>query len=725
MVSQMNTRRSILPAAVLALAMASIAAAQEFPFSMQYTQGPITTTLPNDSVLTMAAQLGQAQTIQIRATYRGEGTATISQQPSISGSSAFSVTMTQSLPLTLTTGQTLFFSIRFSPLSPAADTARLAVGFAEVPTTTITPITLNLQGVTAAVVPSYVSPDDNNTIPLTPGATIPFPETVVGQSQPVTLRFTNIGSIGGLVTRVSVTGAAFRLQDTPLFPVGLGTNESVQMKIAFRPAALGPATGSLTFETSGAEPVTVSLSGAGIAPQLTYEFGTTAVTPGGTFAVPNADIGQTSTTVVRVTNTGNAPATVSNVSVVGAGFQLATPIVLPRTLASNTSLSFNLDFTPTRSGAHTATLVIDSEVFNVTGNGQGSALTLSYAVGGTTLTLSAANPSVIFSPVRVSESSQLVLDVKNTGTTAATLQNIGIGSTNSPYSILNPPALPAVIAPNASLKVNLKFEPVAVGFSNGTLILDNITVPLTGSGTPPPALPAYTISGPSGTTAPLTQPTVGLKLAAPYPVALVGTLTLAPGAGNLPSDPAVQFATGGRTISFRIPANTTDAIFGTQGTQLGLQTGTVAGTVILTPSFATLAGNVDLTPASPTSLQFTVGAAAPTLLSVQVLSPGANGFILQVTGFSTTRTLTSLNIQFTTAPGFNMPTSQFTIDMKAIAATWFQSTSSLTFGGQFRVSIPFTFQVPPGVSVLSGITAVSTTAANESGTSAALGTRLQ
>jgi hypothetical protein len=728
MVSHMNTfsiRRSIFSIAMLALAMASSAAAQQFPFSLQYTQGPITNTLPNNSVLTMAAPLGQAQTLQIRATYQGDGTATISQQPAITGSSAFTVTTNQTLPLTLARGEILFFTLRFSPLTPSADTARLTIGFAETPTTTITPITLSLQGVTAAIVPSYVTPEDNNIVPLTPGATIPFPATLVGQSTPIALKFTNIGSFTGQVTSVSVTGAAFRLQDAPLFPASLSAGESLQVRVVYRPTALGPATGTVTFQTSGADPVTVSLQGTGVAPLLTYQFGSTALTPGETFTVPSVDVGQTSSTVVRIANTGNAPATISEIAANGAGFSVSNASVLPKILAPGASITFNLNFAPTRTGAHTATLQVNSEIFNLTGSGLGTVLTLSYIVGGTTVTLGPSNNAVIFSPVRISESAQIVLDVKNNGTTPATLQNIGIGSTNSPFSILNPPALPAVILPNASLKLTLKFEPVAIGFANGTLILDNITVPLTGSGSAPPALPAYTLSGPSGSTAPLTQPSVGLKLAAPYPAALVGTLTLAPASGNLPADPSVQFATGGRTVSFRIPANATDAIFGAQGTQVGLQTGTVAGAITITPSFATQAGNVDLTPVPPVSSQFTVSAAAPTLLSIQVVNPSASGFTVQVTGFSTTRTLTALNVQFTTASGFEMPTSKFTIDLKSIAAAWFQNASSLTFGGQFRVSIPFSFQLPAGQSVLSGITSVAVTAANETGTSSALTARAQ
>ena len=64
--------------------------------------------------------------------------------------------------------------------------------------------------------------------------------------------------------------------------------------------------------------------------------------------------------------------------------------------------------------------------------------------------------------------------------------------------------------------------------------------------------------------------------------------------GNFGTDPAVQFSTGSaagnRTVDFVIPAGSTSANFAGQGSQILLQTGTVAETVTLTPSFATTAG---------------------------------------------------------------------------------------------------------------------------------------
>jgi hypothetical protein len=721
-------RKRLFPAVLIGLALAGSAAAQ-IPFQLQYTQGATISVVPNDSVLTLAAPLGQSQTLLMRATYSGTGSVTVTQAPFLSGAGSFSAAINQSLPLTLQTGQSFQFSVRFAPSTPAVDTARLTIAFAETPASTVSPITLSLQGVTSAIVVSYVLPADNNVVPLQGGDSIPFAETLVGGSSSAALNLTNIGASLGQITRVSLSGSAFRLQGLPLFPATVLGGQNLQIQILYRPTATGPSTGTVTVEIAGANPVTIGLQGNAVAPSLTYQVGNppVAVAAGGTITLPGADLGQSTTSLVRITNTGSGAATISTLSAIGTGFLITSAPTLPQTLAPNTSLIFTVSFAPARTGLHTGTLAVNSDVFNLSGNGTGAALSFSYVSGGTTVTLGTGNNSIIFSPVRITESAQVGLDIKNTGAVPVILQNIGIGQTNTPYSIATPLALPVTIAANGTLRVNVKFEPTTVGFASATLVVDNTILNLNGSGTQPPALPAYTFSGPSGTVAPLAQPTVGLKLAAPYPVALTGVLTLDVATGNLPADPAVQFATGGRTVAFRIPANTTDAVFGAQGTLVGLQSGTAAGTIKLTPSFATLAGNVDLTPAAPAVSQFTVSAAAPTVLSVQVVNVTNTGLTVQVTGFSTSRTLTAANIQFTTASGYKMATSQFALDLKAIAAAWFQSTGSLPFGGQFRISIPFNFQFPltTGQTVLTGISAVSVTVANETGSSTALQARTQ
>ncbi len=185
------------------------------------------------------------------------------------------------------------------------------------------------------------------------------------------------------------------------------------------------------------------------------------------------------------------------------------------------------------------------------------------------------------------------------------------------------------------------------------------------------------------------------------------------------TDSSVQFSSGDRTVDFVIPANSTSADFAGQGSQLLLQTGTVAETVTLTPTFAT-AGGVDVTPSPATTSQFTVASAAPVLLSIQISNATASSFTMQVTGYSTTRSLSSMSVTFNPATGFKLGTSQFSIDLSQVSTLWFQGTSSQSFGGQFQISVPFALTGPTpkvGTTLLSAIASVTATVNNSVGTS--------
>jgi len=152
----------------------------------------------------------------------------------------------------------------------------------------------------------------------------------------------------------------------------------------------------------------------------------------------------------------------------------------------------------------------------------------------------------------------------------------------------------------------------------------------------------------------------------------------------------------------------------------------VASTILLTPSFATASG-VDLTPSNPTTLQFTVPSEAPVLIGATVASSGTNSVVLNFTGYSTTRKLTTLNVQFTAAAGFSLAASQVTVDLSQAAAVWFESGASQGFGGQFTVSVPFTFSgtPPTGTTLVQTIASVSATVSNDVGTSNAVTSPIQ
>ncbi|MEP7365579.1 MAG: putative Ig domain-containing protein, partial [Acidobacteriota bacterium] len=226
-----------------------------------------------------------------------------------------------------------------------------------------------------------------------------------------------------------------------------------------------------------------------------------------------------------------------------------------------------------------------------------------------------------------------------------------------------------------------------------------------------PALPAYTISGPADTIDPAAQQRIGLDLASPYPSALSGTvvITFTTDTVNAPAspsdDPALQFANGSRTIRFTIPAGSTAAEF--EGTP-AFQSGTLAGTIILTSSFATGSTQV---PSATAPRNIRILRAAPSVRSATITRT-ASGFDVTVTGFSTPREVTQALFRFTASSGANLQTSELTLPLTTPAAVWFSSDASRAFGGQFTYRQSFTLS---GES--NAIASLSVTLSNSTGAS--------
>lgn len=716
---------------------AGLASAQTSPFRLTLGQQGNAIVIPNGSTLSFSGPVGQTDTGQITATYLGFGQVTINQLPQVVGSTAFTANSSARLPVTLNNGGVITFEIQFRPASTSQNNAQLTLPYVETlpggpptftPTTVNGSINLALVGTSSSLVLSYILQADQNVVPLSGGGFIVFPATRIGTTSQATFNITNRGSGPGQINAISFTGSAFRIFGLPLFPATVAPGQTLQIVVQYTPTAVGSDTGQLQVTTDSV--LTVGLQGTGISTTPTFVYraiqGTSSSTvePGGTISLfPDTNIGETSSVVIEVKNTGSGPGTINSLSLTGAGFQLSDTPVFPQTLAVNSTLTFTVTFAPTRPGNISGRLAIGSDTFNLLARGLGSNLTFSYAAGDSKILLT--NNTAVFSPTAIGSSAQLDLVVSNTGTLPARIANIGIGETNSPFSLSAVPALPLVVNPNEEIRFTVGYTPVTTGFSGGTVRLDTAVVNLIGSGTAPPPLPSYTFQGPTGNVDAQSQPTVRLALSSAYPIAVAGTLTISI-SGDLAADPAVQFSTGGRTVAFVIPANTTNAVFPGQAPQIRLQTGTVASAIVLTPSFSTQAGGLNLTPTSPGVLQFNVAPVAPALIANRITNSTADGFTLVVSGYSTTRSLTALDVRFTPAAGFNVPQTQFTVDLRPASTFWFQSANSQTFGGQFAVAVPFRIQgtVAVGQTALQSITALSVTVSNERGTSNSLNSLL-
>jgi len=224
-----------------------------------------------------------------------------------------------------------------------------------------------------------------------------------------------------------------------------------------------------------------------------------------------------------------------------------------------------------------------------------------------------------------------------------------------------------------------------------------------------PTLPAVTITGLPDSATPATQPSLGVGLSSAYTLDLTGqaTMTFAPDSGA--DDPTVQFTSGGRNAAFQIPAGATQAVFGSSA--LGLQTGTVAGTITVT--LRIIAAGADVTPTPAPTKVLRIPGAAPVIVSAKLVS-NSTGFDLVVTGYSTTREVTGAAVHLVPASGEKLMDSDFTIALTSAFTAWYQSAASAQYGSQFTLDIPFTVQ-----NASTTIGSLTVTLTNSQGTSAA------
>jgi hypothetical protein len=219
-----------------------------------------------------------------------------------------------------------------------------------------------------------------------------------------------------------------------------------------------------------------------------------------------------------------------------------------------------------------------------------------------------------------------------------------------------------------------------------------------------PAPPSLTISGLTAASGAAQQFPLQITLGSAYAAAMQGQLILSFQPNSGPGDSTIQFSTGGSTVSFSIPLGSTTATFlGANGkpvTQLQIQTGTAAGTIVVSLSNLT-AGGVDITPTPAPSIATQIASAAPVITNTLVVrnADSTTGcqqgqICIEVTGYATARQVTQATFTFTAAAGQTLQSaaSSITVDVSSLFSSWFASS---TMGSQFVFVQPFTVSGDP------------------------------
>jgi hypothetical protein len=216
----------------------------------------------------------------------------------------------------------------------------------------------------------------------------------------------------------------------------------------------------------------------------------------------------------------------------------------------------------------------------------------------------------------------------------------------------------------------------------------------------PAPVPAFTFF--PSVLAPGQQAILAVTIPSPFPHDITGSVSLAFASNAVVplDDPAVQFATGGRSVSFTIPANATQARFGsaTSVGPVGFQAGTVAGSLSFSGTYA--AGTVQgAIPDAGKSVPL-----QPPVIRELTRDGGGVSILL----YSTTREVTELSMTFNTSPQVRLSCggtprcsvsgNTVVFNIEALFAAWFQNDTM--HGGLGLLRVPFAIQGEIGGSVV-------------------------
>ena len=368
----------------------------------------------------------------------------------------------------------------------------------------------------------------------------------------------------------------------------------------------------------------------------------------------------------KVRNTGDTTTSISGVSDPGAPFTI-TPTGAAQ-LPPNAELTFTVTYKPTAVGSSNAGFMISSNAQNKT---------VALSGQGVTPTLDVNTLSMDFGSAKVGQSAQdQFLIITNNGTANVTLTNItGIAP---PFSIVNQPAIPSVVAPGQSISLTVRFTPVQSGDFTGqiNLITDNPTinktVQLTGKGIAP-ILSVSTSSMDFGVVKGGTTKDLTLTLGnSGNDTLTVNALTINGGSFSVisPSTPVSVAAGGTATVTLRFTPNSISTFIGT----LSIVSNGGSGNVALTGIGA--GGQVTVTPS-----QVDFGAiAAGTSKTVALTVANSGNAPLNITSFTNPSNPVFTVVYVGTAPIQLLPNTSITLFVTFNPAASGSYSSSFVIG---------------------------------------------
>jgi len=385
-----------------------------------------------------------------------------------------------------------------------------------------------------------------------------------------------------------------------------------------------------------------------------------------------AAAGDTVDTIFRLRNAGKTNAPVTGITIGGTGFSLASLPDFPTSLAPGGSLDFIVRFRPPIAATYSSVLKSDGiEVF-VLGTGI-PVLSIYVDDNGSRRPLDTSAGLDFGAAERGTRATRRVVLANETGQPlTATLAIVG-----SVFQL--PPGTPAIISldPLTSASLDITYAPVIAGSQQGELDIDRRRFPLRGSTVEPPlSKPIVVLDLKGDPPASGAQPTAAVHFDPPPRTSGAGTLRLEfhPSV-EAQDDPAIQFlSTASRSIDFTVIEGVADAQFG-QAIAIPLQTGTTAGTIVLTARLGDWeeTASIEIPP-------------QPVAIDTVQLTRTQSEVAVQVNGYDNTRSLSAATFTFLQKDGTVLAPGKIGQDLGTVFKDYFANS---TLGGSFQLKLSF------------------------------------
>jgi len=403
--------------------------------------------------------LGSSATAQtVTVTNSGTGPLTVSQVV-VGGTNPadFSQTNTCSTPVAV--NGTCTVSVAFTPSAAGARTANLHVIDNSGNVASTQSVVLNGTGQGAAAPNGAVSP-----------ASLAFGNQNVGTSSATqTVTLSNSGSVALSIASIALGGSnAGDFSSTTTCGASLAASGSCNILVTFTPTAGGARSASLTItdnagNTAGSTQA-VAITGTGVTVS-----GAVLSVATVSFGNQNVDA-ESAAQTVTLSNSGSAALTISSIALGGTNpgdFSAANNC--GTSLAAGASCSIALTFTPSASGARSATLTVTDNAGGRTGSTQTAALS-GTGVATPAAALAPAAGLTFASQNVGSSSTPQTVTLTNSGSAALSISSFGISGGNSgDFSSSN--NCGGTLALGASCSIAVTFSPTAAGNRTSTLVV--------------------------------------------------------------------------------------------------------------------------------------------------------------------------------------------------------------------------------------------------------------